>query len=88
MPDSHRIERWVERFPVVQALSAAHLQIARGTVQFPVLEAGATAYELEGECVNYLMCIEGRTRVFRMSESGREMLIYKVTGGGTCVLTT
>ncbi|MCE4222565.1 Crp/Fnr family transcriptional regulator [Methylobacterium sp. C25] len=88
MPDNHRIERWIERFPIVQALDASQLQIARGTVHFPVLEAGATAYELEGECANYLMCIEGRTRVFRLSEAGREMLIYKVTGGGTCVLTT
>ncbi|GEP00168.1 Crp/Fnr family transcriptional regulator [Methylobacterium haplocladii] len=88
MPDSHRIERWIERFPLIGNFSAAHLQIARGTVQFPVLEANAVAYELEGPCAYYLMCIDGRTRVFRVSETGREMLIYKVTGGGTCVLTT
>ena len=88
MPESHQVERWVERFPLIRNFSAAHLQIARGTVQFPVLEAGATAYELEGECANYLMCLDGRTRVFRMSENGREMLIYKVGPGGTCVLTT
>lgn len=88
MPDSHQVERWIERFPLIRNFSASHLQIARGTVQFPVLEANAVAYELEGPCANYLMCIDGRTRVFRMSESGREMLIYKVTGGGTCVLTT
>ena len=53
-----------------------------------MLEAGAIAYELQGACANYLMCIDGRTRVFRMSEGGREMLIYKVGAGGTCVLTT
>ncbi len=88
MPDSHQVDRWIERFPLIRNFSPAHLQIARGTVQFPVLDAGAIAYELEGECANYLMCLDGRTRVFRMSESGREMLIYKVTGGGTCVLTT
>ena len=53
-----------------------------------MLEAGAIAYELQDACANYLMCIDGRTRVFRMSEGGREMLIYKVGAGGTCVLTT
>lgn len=88
MPDSRQIERWIERFPLVRGFSDAHWRIARGTVHFPVLEAGATAYELEGECANYLMCIDGRTRVFRMSDGGREMLIYKVGPGGTCVLTT
>jgi CRP/FNR family transcriptional regulator len=88
MRSAHQIERWIERFPLVQDFSASHLQIARGTVHFPVLEAGAIAYELQGACANYLMCIDGRTRVFRMSETGREMLIYKVGAGGTCVLTT
>lgn len=34
------------------------------------------------------MCLEGRTRIFRMSEGGREVLIYKVGPRGTCALTT
>lgn len=88
MPEHRKVERWIERFPLIRNFSPEHWQVARGTVQFPVLEAGAVAYELEGECANYLMCIDGRTRVFRMSEGGREMLIYKVGSGGTCVLTT
>ncbi|MHC2105961.1 MULTISPECIES: Crp/Fnr family transcriptional regulator [unclassified Methylobacterium] len=88
MTDAQMVERWIDRFPLMRALSPAHLQLARGTVQFPVLETGATAYELDGECANYLMCLDGRTRVFRMSEAGREVLIYKVGPGGTCALTT
>ncbi|MDP4002694.1 Crp/Fnr family transcriptional regulator [Methylobacterium sp. NEAU K] len=52
------------------------------------MEGGAVAYELEGECANYLMCLKGRWRIVRMSENGREVLIYKVGPGGTCVLTT
>lgn len=88
MPDSQTIDRWIERFPVIRNMSAAHLKVARDAVRFPVLEAGATAYELDGPCDDYLMCIDGRTRVFRMSDGGREMLIYKVGAGGTCVLTT
>lgn len=88
MPDGHQIERWVERFPFIKDFSAAHLHIARGSVRFPVLEPGAVAYELDGACADYVMCIDGRTRVFRSSETGREMLIYRVGPGGTCVLTT
>ena len=88
MQSAHQVERWIERFPMVRDFSASQLQLARGTVAFPVLEAGAIAYELQDACANYLMCIDGRTRVFRMSEGGREMLIYKVGAGGTCALTT
>jgi hypothetical protein len=39
-------------------------------------------------CHNYVMCIEGQTRVFKTSESGREILLYQVGPGETCVLTT
>lgn len=88
MPASQDVERWIERFPVIRDLSPAHLRLAREAVHFPVLEAGATAYEMDGPCADYLMCVDGRTRVFRMSEGGREMLIYKVGPGGTCVFTT
>lgn len=34
------------------------------------------------------MCIEGQTHVFKTSESGREILLYQVGPGETCVLTT
>ncbi len=88
MTDAQKVERWIDRFPPIRTLSPGHLQIAKGTVHFPALEAGATAYELHGECADYLMCLEGRTRIFRMSEGGREVLIYKVGPGGTCALTT
>lgn len=88
MPVKDKIERWIERFPAMGALSARHLQIARGTVRFPVLEAGAIAYDREGHCPNYVMCLDGRTRVYRTSEGGREMLLYKVGAGDTCLLTT
>ncbi|WP_375466046.1 hypothetical protein [uncultured Methylobacterium sp.] len=50
MPVDDRIERWIARFPAIAGLSAAHLQVARGTVQFPVLAAGAIAYDRDGHC--------------------------------------
>lgn len=88
MSERTNIDRWIDRFPVMAELGAVGLEAAREAVRFPILEAGAVAYEVDGPCMDYLMCVDGRTRVFRMSEQGREMLIYKVGAGGTCVLTT
>lgn len=86
---SHRnIDRWVDKFPTLGTLAADDFGRLAKVVQFPVLNAGDIAYEQEGECHNYLMCIEGRTRIFKASAAGREMLLYKVENGGTCVLTT
>jgi CRP/FNR family transcriptional regulator len=67
--------------------SVDRLRIAT-VVQFPVLDAGRIVYEQEASCDNYLMCLEGRTRAFKPSNGGRKMLIYKVQGSGTCMLTT
>lgn len=34
------------------------------------------------------MRLAGRSRVYKISESGREIVLYRVAAGGTCVLTT
>lgn len=83
-----QMDAWFQTFPKLAGLQSRELQLARGTVQFPVLERGDIAYRTGWECPNYVMCISGKTRVFRNSESGREVLMYQVAGGGTCVLTT
>ena len=85
---STQIERWVARFPILCSLPDKDMRALVDAVRFPTMEPGDVAYEQDAECPNYLMCIEGRTRVFKASEAGREMLIYKVGSGGTCVLTT
>ncbi len=43
----------------------------------------------EGDaCNNYILVVDGATRVYKSFESGREMLLYRLQGGQTCILTT
>ncbi len=88
MIQSQNIDRLVARFPFLATLPGQERARLTNVLHFPVLEAGQIAYEQEGACENYLMCIEGRTRITKVSAGGREMLLYKVQDGGTCVLTT
>lgn len=88
MTSSGTVDLWLARFPKLQTLRAPDLAMAVETVQFPVLEVGDVAYRQDWPCPNYVMCIDGRTRVFKLSETARELLIYQVQSGGTCVLTT
>lgn len=81
-------EAWLASFPALQEMAGEHLALAQDHVQFPTLAAGDVAYHQGWECPNYVMCIGGKTRVFKTSEGGREILIYSVSSGGTCVLTT
>ena len=88
MQSSREIDLWFQRFPGLETLATADLERIRGAVHFPVLEPGAVAYHQDWECPNFVMCVDGLTRVFRLSETGREVLVYKVASGGTCLLTT
>lgn len=88
MSQDLHVERWLTLFPRLKAMSADHLAFAKDAVNFPALSNGDTAYMRGWECANYLMCLDGQTRVYRTSSTGREVSIYRVQSGGTCVLTT
>ena len=82
------ISRWLASFPELAELEEEHRRELLATTQFSRLREGDIAYRQGQRCHNYVMCIEGQTRVFKTSESGREILLYQVGPGETCVLTT
>ena len=61
-----------------------------------VLESGRRVTAEQGDIVfltgdpvsNYLLAFEGRVRVQAVTESGREVVLYRVELGQSCVLTT
>lgn len=52
------------------------------------LPAGATLFRPGDLCENYLVVLQGAARITLTSESGREILLYRVEPGQSCVLTT
>jgi len=88
MPNQVLITRWFNTFPELAELEPEAKAELLGATQFPRLREGDIAYYQGQACHNYLMCIEGQTRVFKTSESGREIMLYQVGPGETCVLTT
>ena len=81
-------ELWLELFPSLKALPPEHLAMARARVHFAELATGDVAYHQGWACPNYVMCLEGGTRAFKTSSTGRELLIYRVNAGSTCAFTT
>ncbi len=88
MKKSEHIEKWFELFPELLGLDKEHQELLKKVVLFKQLTRGEVAYEPGWDCSNFLMCLSGQTRVYRSSESGREILLYRVSSGQTCVLTT
>lgn len=88
MPNQDLVSRWLASFPELSGLEDEHRGDLLGSTQFNRLRGGDVAYRQGQNCNAYVMCIEGQTRVFKTSESGREILLYQVGPGETCVLTT
>ena len=82
------IARLLASFPELEELGEEHRGALLGSLQFNRLRGGDIAYRQGQHCHAYVMCLEGQTRVFKTSESGREILLYQVGPGETCVLTT
>lgn len=82
------MEDWTGRFQGTSRLPREIrdrlLQRSR-IVSFP---AGQTVFAPGNTPDSLLFLLEGRVRVSQMSESGREIVLYRVTAGESCVLTT
>jgi CRP/FNR family transcriptional regulator len=49
---------------------------------------GTIGYREGTPCGAYVMRLAGKSRVYKMSSNGREILLYRVGSGETCVITT
>lgn len=67
--------------PAARSLLAKHARI----VEAPV---GTIGYAEGSACQAYVLRLAGQSRVYKMSSSGREILLYRVAAGESCVLTT
>lgn len=79
---------WLAQFPELSGLEPdARELIAKNTriIEAPV---GTIGYREGGACGAYVMRLAGQSRVYKMSTSGREILLYRVGPGETCVITT
>ena len=52
------------------------------------IPAGQQVFASGSQCENYLLLLKGSVKTQLLSESGREMLLYQVRPGDSCVLTT
>lgn len=79
---------WIGKFPALAALDADSRRTLQARAAAVELPAGVTVFRGGDECQNYLLVLEGSVRVQMTAKSGREIVLYRVDAGETCVLTT
>lgn len=79
---------WLGTFPELQGLDEAAKARLRQSARIVEAPVGTMGYREADPCNAYVMRLAGRSRVYKISETGREILLYRVAAGETCVLTT
>jgi CRP/FNR family transcriptional regulator len=75
-------------FPGLAALDDASRRLVEARGVRVRLAAGAKAFSSGADCPAYLWVTSGTVRVQLVAESGREIVLYRVAPGESCVLTT
>lgn len=74
-------------YPMLRALPAGLQQPLRQQIQQVVVPAGTTLFDLDAPCTLFLLIIEGSIRVVKPALTGREILLYRLEPGDSCILT-
>lgn len=79
--------RVLDLYPDLAGLSASLTDRVRAEARLFRAPEGAILFDLEGPCTGFVLLLEGEVDVSRPSASGRELLLYRLQPGDTCVLT-
>jgi CRP/FNR family transcriptional regulator len=79
---------WIEQFPGLSRLEPAVRDVLIGKSTVVTVPEGRVIFGPGKSPENLLLLLEGRVRVQQVSEAGREIVLYRVEAGQSCVLTT
>ncbi len=79
---------WSRRFPGLALLSEAERSRLEERARVVDVPAGAEVFSPGAPCGAYLLVLDGSVRVQMLADTGREIVLYRVRSGESCVLTT
>lgn len=79
---------WLEQFPDLKELEPNAKETLSKYARIVEAPVGTIGYREGMHCGAYVMRLAGKSRVYKMSTNGREILLYRVGAGETCVITT
>ncbi len=79
---------WLSMFPELSQLDQHARELLAKHARIVEAPIGTVGYREGDHCGVYVLRLAGQSRVYKMSASGREILLYRVNAGETCVITT
>lgn len=88
MLDSATRSRLLQLYPMLGALPEAELDALCDQALPMSLPAGAVVFDENQPCQGFPLILSGSLRVIKASPSGRELQLYRVIPGESCILTS
>ena len=79
---------WIELFPELAGLTSAERTRLAERSHRVEIPAGAIVFSPGVPCGAYILVLDGSVRVQMIADTGREIVLYRVRRGESCVLTT
>ncbi len=83
-----KTQLWQQHFPALATSDDTQVQTLIRSSKLAQLPADTCVFSSGQACEHYLLVASGRVKVVLYAESGREVVLYRVLPGETCVLTT
>ena len=87
MLDDTQLNQLLRALPKLQAADAAVLRDLRGSAFFARVPAGKDVFALGDQVDAIALLLSGTIRVYRVSDTGREITLYRFSAGESCILT-
>ena len=75
-------------YPALAGLPVARLDALLATGVTACLPAGSEVFTERQPCTGFPLLVAGSIKVFKQAASGRELLLYRVAPGGSCIITS
>ncbi|MBI4808049.1 MAG: Crp/Fnr family transcriptional regulator [Nitrosomonadales bacterium] len=80
--------RLLQHYPALAGLPVAELDALLAKAALMPIPAGAIIFDENQPCQGFPMLLSGSIRVIKSSPNGRELQLYRVSPGESCILTS
>ena len=81
------IGSWLRSFPDLASVDDAFWRQTLTRIDMAELSRGEHLFRDGEQCRHYVLMVEGLIRVSRISDTGREIVVYRIKPGQTCLLS-
>jgi CRP/FNR family transcriptional regulator, anaerobic regulatory protein len=88
MLDNHTQSRLLQQYPMLRELFGTDQAELMATASMMHLPVGTVVFDENQQCQGFPLLLSGSIRVIKAAPNGRELLLYHVMPGESCILTS